>query len=183
MMSLTAVYSTLKPSKAFCRMLTLTGSPRRPPMFCWSAMGTTIFKIISGGSGPNYIPPFLGEFDPWIGETAADNRYVTVSGGDTLPDMYIGRLPVNSAAETTAMVTKIMAYEQDPLQGDWNTRLTFVADNADSGGNFPVLSDAIADHSCRLHFTLKRSTTAFPLYHSGIRSADRTSRLRSIRVG
>jgi hypothetical protein len=70
---------------------------------------------------------------------------VTVSGSDILPDMFIGRLPVNSASETVAMVNKILAYEQNPSQGDWNTHLTFVADNPDSGGNFPVLSDAIAD--------------------------------------
>jgi hypothetical protein len=104
------------------------------------------FKDNYGDSGPNYVPPFLGEFDPWIGETAADNRYVTVSGNDILPDMSIGRLPANSASETTAMVNKILSYEQNPSQGDWNNHLTFVADNADAGGDFPGLSDNIADH-------------------------------------
>jgi len=99
-----------------------------------------------GGSGPEYIPPYLGEFDPWIGETASDNRYVTVSGEDILPDMFIGRLPVNNVDETIAMVNKILAYEQSPIQGDWNNRLTFIADNADAAGNFPVLSDKIANH-------------------------------------
>jgi hypothetical protein len=60
--------------------------------------------------------------------------------------MYIGRLPANSISEITAMVNKVLFYEQNPAQGDWNTQLTFVADNADAGGNFPVLSDNIADH-------------------------------------
>lgn len=114
------------------------------------------FKDYYGGSGPNYIPPFLGEFDPWIGETASDNRYVTISGSDTLPDMYIGRLTANSAAEAAAMVDKIIAYETEPLQGDWNTRLTFVADNADAGGNFPASSDAIADHALRPEFSAEK---------------------------
>jgi hypothetical protein len=104
------------------------------------------YKDYYGDSGPIYIPPFLGDFDPWIGETASDNRFVTVSGDDILPDMYIGRLPVNSVSETSAMVNKILSYEQTPAQGDWNTQLTFMADNADEGGNFPVLSDNIADH-------------------------------------
>jgi hypothetical protein len=104
------------------------------------------FKDNYGGSGPNYIPPFLGEFDPWIGETTSDNRFVTVSGDDILPDMYIGRLPANSVSETSAMVSKILYYELNPAQGNWNTRLTFVADNADGGGNFPAFSDNIADH-------------------------------------
>ena len=109
-------------------------------------MGIMIIKIIMGTAVLTIFPPFLGEFDPWIGETASDNRYVTISGDDILPDMYIGRLPANNASETTAMVNKILSYEQNPPQGDWVTQLTFVADNADAGGNFPALSDNIADH-------------------------------------
>jgi len=35
----------------------------------------------------NYIPPYLAVVDPWLGETAADNRYVSVSGEDILPDI------------------------------------------------------------------------------------------------
>ena len=54
--------------------------------------------------------------DPDAGETATDNRFVAVtkSGGsyDMLPDLDIGRLPANSPAETAAMVSKIVAYEQ-----------------------------------------------------------------------
>ncbi len=102
------------------------------------------FKDIYGGSGTIFIPPYLGDFDPWIGEAASDNRFVTVSGSDILPDMYIGRLPANSAAETTAMVSKILAYEQNPVQGSWNTQLTFIADNADLGGDFAAYSDGLA---------------------------------------
>ena len=117
-----------------------------------------------GDSGPNYIPPFLGEFDPWIGETASDNRFVTVSGDDILPDMYIGRLPANSAAETTAMVNKILSYEQNPTQGDWNTHLTFVADNADAGGNFPALSDNIADNYLPEEYTAEKIYYGLPPY-------------------
>ncbi len=41
----------------------------------------------------------LDEVDPWVGETATDNHYVSVSGDDILPDMYIGRFPVKTATE------------------------------------------------------------------------------------
>ena len=47
-------------------------------------------------SPPTFIPPYLADVDPWAGETAADNRYVTVDGMDALPDMLIGRLPVKT---------------------------------------------------------------------------------------
>jgi len=40
-----------------------------------------------------------------------DNRYVTVSGTDIMPDMMLGRLAVNSATEAEAVVAKIIAYD------------------------------------------------------------------------
>ena len=46
---------------------------------------------------PNLIPPYLDNLDPWIGETAADNRFVTVDGpNDILPDMHMGRIPAQT---------------------------------------------------------------------------------------
>jgi len=88
----------------------------------------------------SFIPPYLAPVDPWIRETAADNRYVTLTGADTLPDMMLGRLAVNSATEATAFVSKIIAYEGGPA-GDWQQRVLAVADNADSAGDFALMSD------------------------------------------
>lgn len=97
----------------------------------------------------NFIPPYLAYVDPWIGETAADNRYVCVSGDDILPDMHLGRLPARNSAQAAAMVAKILSYEQAPPPGDWSTKILFAADNADPGdpeNNFPAHSDDVADH-------------------------------------
>src|SRR5690606_10972851 len=66
------------------------------------------FKNYYGRDEGIFIPPYLANIDPWIGETAADNRYVTVSGNDLLPDLFLGRLPVKTAVETTQMVNKIL---------------------------------------------------------------------------
>jgi uncharacterized repeat protein (TIGR01451 family) len=102
-----------------------------------------------GYGEPNYIPPYLAKVDPNLGEAPADNRYVSVSGSDILPDMNVGRLPVKSRAEVSALVAKILNYEQNPASnsGDWRKRVLFVADNADRAGNFPVISDGIInDH-------------------------------------
>jgi hypothetical protein len=121
-----------------------------------------------GDSGPNYIPPFMGEYDPWTGETASDNHFVTVSGGDDLPDMYIGRLPANSVSETTAMVNKILSYGQNPPQGGWTSQLTFVADNADAGGNFPALSDNIIDHYLPTDYDAEKIYYGIPPYGNSI---------------
>ncbi len=88
-------------------------------------------------SGPVLIPPFLLDVDPWMGETAADNRFVTFDGpDDRLPEMAIGRLPANNSAELRGMVTKIVDFETTRPEGDWSGRFTFVADNPDDAGDF-----------------------------------------------
>ena len=90
---------------------------------------------------PNYVPPYLADVDLWIGEVPIDNYYVSVSGGDILPDMAVGRLPLKSAVEAGAAVAKILAYAQAPLD-PWTAKALFVADAVDpSAGNFVTSSD------------------------------------------
>ncbi len=105
------------------------------------------FKFASGTTAPNLIPPYLIYIDPWIGETAADNRYVSVDGADDyLPDMAIGRIPARTPAALTEYIQKIVAYEDPAVtpDGDWNNRVNFVADNCmDGAGNFHTLSDDV----------------------------------------
>ena len=94
-------------------------------------------------STPTLIPPYLTHVDPY-GETAADNRYVTVDGNDDVPDLLIGRLPVKTLAETQAVVNKIVQYETNPMPGGWIHNVTLVADDADSGWSYAADSDIIA---------------------------------------
>ena len=77
---------------------------------------------------PIYVPTFHG-WAPASGETAMDHHFVTVSGDDPLPDMFIGRLPVQSPHELGAMVKKIINYEANRQPGLWQGRLMQVADN------------------------------------------------------
>ncbi|MFK7802445.1 MAG: C25 family cysteine peptidase, partial [Anaerolineae bacterium] len=95
------------------------------------------------GSLEIQIPPLLADVDPWLGETAADNRFVTFDGpDDQLPEMAIGRLPVNSVAELQTVLQKIEAYDSAEL-GAWAGRITVVSDDTDEAGDF-------ADHSDKL---------------------------------
>jgi hypothetical protein len=94
-----------------------------------------------------WIPPYLANVDPWMGETAVDNRFVTVSGGDILPDMHIGRLPCRTPAEAAEMVAKTIAYEQGDSAHGWTWKSLFVADNVDAAGDFADLSDTLIDQS------------------------------------
>ncbi|MGB5846538.1 MAG: C25 family cysteine peptidase, partial [Anaerolineales bacterium] len=113
--------------------------------------GTHDPKNYRATSSTTFIPPFLEDVDPWAGETAADNRYVTVDGGDALPDMLIGRLPANlwpelenPFIELDTMVSKIVQYEGQQSPSPWQHQAVFVADNNDpTSGDFPSLSDIL----------------------------------------
>ncbi len=101
-----------------------------------------------GTSGPTYLPPYLAMIpdDPDTGESAADNRFVTITAGDLLPDMHIGRFPVNSVVQATTMVDKAFGYENAPASGTWTQRVLFVTDDLEGGGgDFYAYSNLIAD--------------------------------------
>ncbi|HYF63874.1 MAG TPA: C25 family cysteine peptidase, partial [Herpetosiphonaceae bacterium] len=93
------------------------------------------------GFAPNYIPPYLAYVDPWLGETAADNRYVTLAGNDALPEMHLGRFPAASLADVTTMVNKTIAFEQADPEAAWLDRMVLVADDPDGAGDFHQISD------------------------------------------
>jgi len=106
--------------------------------------GTHDPKHYQATSSLTFIPPYLEDVDPWAGETAADNRYVTVDGSDALPDMLIGRLPANSIIELDTMVSKIVNYAAKQKPKFWQHTAVFFADDQDfGGGNFPLLSDSL----------------------------------------
>lgn len=103
------------------------------------------FNGVTSQTLPNLVPPYLADVDPWWGEVPADNRFVSIDSlADYLPDMAIGRFPVNNVADVTAMVDKILTYESVTLnpEGLWQQRAAYIADDcSDPGGNFHQLSD------------------------------------------
>lgn len=122
----------------------------------WS--GTPPAYVLLMGDGTNdmrkyrtttntYIPPYLYLADPDLGETAADNRFVTFIGNDNIPDMHIGRFPVNDVNQAQAMVDKVMYYEiACQCDGIWDRNTIFLADDLEGGGgDFYFYSDEIAD--------------------------------------
>ncbi len=108
------------------------------------------------GSSTPFIPPYLADVDPWAGETAADNLYASVDGSDHLPDLLIGRLPVQTPEDARSVVDKIVEYESHPVPGVWNADVLLVADDADTAGDF---ADSSQSHAAA-HVTPPFSTTA-----------------------
>jgi uncharacterized repeat protein (TIGR01451 family) len=131
-------------------------APPAPAYVVLVGDGNYDFKDNYGFGEPNYVPPYLVDADPWMGEVPADNRYVCVSGDDLLPDMHIGRLPVKTRVEAAAVVSKILGYEGDPPPGEWNRQVLFVADDADTSGDFAALSNSVADHFLPSPYTAQK---------------------------
>ena len=94
---------------------------------------------------PTYIPPYLVYIDSLSREIASDNRYVTLTGGDILPEMHIGRMPVNNLDEANALVAKTITYETNPLPGEWQRNAIFVTDDLDEDDGFYDFADTLAD--------------------------------------
>jgi|GEM_PF-571331 len=75
---------------------------------------------------PCYVPTMMAWTSGW-GCSAADNRLVCVAGNDRLPDLFVGRFPVNSAEQADIVVNKVIQYEADPLIGPWRKRIQLLA--------------------------------------------------------
>ncbi len=128
----------------------------------WSTPPIAVTLVGDGTSDPlnytkhdnsTFIPPYLAMVDPWLGETACEPCYARLDGDDPtldpLPDLMLGRLPVKSAAELTALAAKLIAYETSPLDLSWRSRILYVTDNfrdaqnvTDGAGDFAAFADA-----------------------------------------
>ena len=101
----------------------------------------------------------MAEVDDRLGETAADNLLVAVDGEDTIPDMALGRLPVNDLAELEIVIDKILTYEILKNVRTWDDEMYLVADNQDSAGDFEASSNHLKD--TYLNSPLRVTTTYF----------------------
>lgn len=135
------------------------------------------------------IPPFMADdADPWLDEVACDPCFGQLNDPDPalglgenphlgdvqnpldpntkqdlfVPEVWIGRFPVNSVEELTALITKIVNYEKAPAASNpsplpgWRGRILYVTDNVwkplnpgvagtdivqDKAGNFEYVSN------------------------------------------
>jgi len=94
----------------------------------------------------NYVPAYL-TFTQFMGETVTDEWFVKISGNDAVPDLYIGRLPAESAAEAAAMVNKILTYETTPNDKTWQKNTLLIADNQTEAyeADFEIMNEDAAD--------------------------------------
>jgi hypothetical protein len=93
------------------------------------------------GRNDNLLPPLLTHTA--YGLFASDVSLGDVVGSDARPEVAVGRLPVMNAAELSALIAKIVAYES-ALAGASPLDVVLGADVPDQGGDFPLDADAIA---------------------------------------
>jgi hypothetical protein len=105
------------------------------------------------GDDPVYMPPYLGWVDSTQGEVDSSNLLATIVGDDPLPDVLIGRIPVNSDQELDNVIDKIIAFEQTP-RAEWQWNNTFIADNTpDAAGDFVAMANLIISNYIESGYT------------------------------
>ncbi len=77
-------------------------------------------------------------------EIATDNTYADIDE-DGVPDVAIGRLPVDTPAELSAMIQRIILYETPDHAGEWERRVNLVA----GVGGFGELVDRLIEQTTR----------------------------------
>ncbi|MGD9306249.1 MAG: C25 family cysteine peptidase, partial [Desulfobacterales bacterium] len=94
-----------------------------------------------------HVPAYL-TYTEYMGETVTDEWFVTISGNDAVPDMYIGRLPAKDASEAEIMVAKIVAYEDAVNTKSWENDTLLVAD--DQAEDFEIIFETMNEDAATL---------------------------------
>jgi hypothetical protein len=87
----------------------------------------------------DFVPTYL--VDTTLLETASDDWFADFSGTG-VPQMAVGRFPIRTAADASALVNKIVGYEKSGASG-WNNQVLLVADQNDSGNDFEADAAAV----------------------------------------
>ncbi len=76
-----------------------------------------------------------GTYDIPAGSGQGDHYYTTLSGGDVLADVHLGRLSCQTIADLEEIVDKVITYETNPPTSDagWFTRGCVTGDQSASG--------------------------------------------------
>ena len=105
----------------------------------------------------DWIPPYMANVDPWLGETACENCYAQLDGDDPLAegafltDIWLGRFPVATVEELQTVVDKIIGYETaDDALSPWRRTFAQLADDyihpdgqKDPAGNFTYSTEGM----------------------------------------
>jgi len=87
------------------------------------------YRNLSGKS-KIFVPQYCITTGSIIHTRNTDDPFVYLSSDtDNTPDMAVGRIPSNSLKEANGYVDKLIAYESREVTGDWQMRVTLIADD------------------------------------------------------
>lgn len=101
---------------------------RRPKYFALIGTGTVDYRGLQGN--PGLMPPMM--YKTADGLYASDTFYADRTG-DNIPDVAVGRIPVNNADELNAYIRKISSAT---ATNGANSKIVWTADAVDQGANF-----------------------------------------------
>jgi hypothetical protein len=90
-----------------------------------------------------YIPTYFIWTD--YGETSTDHWFATLSGSDALPDVYLGRIPVETPEQADEVVDKIIRYERNSPNGEWRRRIISIADDSTTNTGDLVFKQSMSE--------------------------------------
>ena len=89
---------------------------------------TNLAFVLLVGDGPQ-LTTFTS------GGGGADPMYATVAGGDSYPDIFVGRLSAENVSQVQTQVERTITYELNPPAGDWFHMGTGIASSGGPGHN------------------------------------------------
>lgn len=110
-----------------------------------------------------FVPTMMEYTYSW-GMTASDNYFVTVQGEDFLPDMFVGRLPANTAEEADIMVQKVIDYETNSVKDAWRRNVCLLSGN---NNFFETSAQYLVDHLIPKRFVSNRVSTELKSHYFG----------------
>ncbi|MFW6068313.1 MAG: C25 family cysteine peptidase, partial [Chloroflexota bacterium] len=96
----------------------------------------------------NFVLTDMVYTDVEVGLNASDYTFSLLVGDDLMPDLAVGRLAVQTAAEAQTIIDKIVHFEAtrgQPKPDALERSALFIADNPDSAGDFCSASKGVAD--------------------------------------
>lgn len=90
-----------------------------------------------------FIPSFY--MKTTFGQTAVDHWYSTIDGQDGFPDVYVGRIPVETVEEANDAVEKIIANESGRVNGAWRKQIVSVADDETHAAGDEIFQEGLEE--------------------------------------
>lgn len=118
-----------------------------PPAYLLLVGDATIDPHMVTWSAPQYLMADLPFVDRYQGQIPSDHTFSLLVGNDILPDLAVGRITAQTPADIAAVVDKIIIYDQNQLfPSSWMNNALFLSDDTDSGGNFCLENQQVAEH-------------------------------------